>query len=70
MGVSAGEANALAGDGIGDVYQGRLVGHDRFEYWTEEGVMGATEHNLVHPGSEQGGQMLPGFFDKVRFIEA
>jgi hypothetical protein len=32
--------------------------------------MGTTENNLVHAGSEQGGQMLTGFLDKVRFIEA
>jgi hypothetical protein len=69
-GGCAGEADALAGDGVGDIDQRRLVGDDRFEYRTQKGVMGATENDLVDPGGEQGGQMLPGFFDKVRFIEA
>jgi hypothetical protein len=65
-----GEANALAGDGISDVDQRRPVGDNRFQDRREKGVMGTTENDLVHAGGEQGGQMLPGFFDKVRLIEA
>ena len=60
----AGQAPALARDGVGDVDQLGASVDDRFEHWREEGVVGAPQNDAIGAGGQRRRKVLTGLLCK------